>query len=157
MVDSMNSAKSRAVEALMAVLCQVSQIKLKDIDLDSHRPDLQVDILAHIDVHGHSHTLVCKVRASGRPEHVRMALKELQCHASQFSGNATPVLIAPRLSEEAKAICRESKAGFLDLEGNARLELGEVFIGKCSLPRPGGRSDSSEIDRRRTVRLESVA
>jgi len=155
-VDTANTAKSRAAEALMSVLHQVSQIKLKGIDLESPRPDLRVDILAHIDVHGQSRTLICKVRASGHPDHVRMALEEFQVDASRFDGNATRVVIAPHLSEKSKALCRESKAGFLDLEGNARLELGEVFIGKRSWPRLKSRSTASASDRE-PARLAGVA
>jgi hypothetical protein len=155
MVDSMQTARTRAADALKAVLHQVSQIKIRDIDANSPRPDLKVDILALVDVHGKSHTLVCKVRASGRPEHVRMALAEFQGDASQFSENATPVLIAPHLSEESKALCRESKAGFLDLEGNARLDLGEVFIGERSLPQARVRSDSSMTGRRRSDQIRA--
>jgi hypothetical protein len=45
----------------------------------------------------------------------------------------TPVLIAPYLSPEAQTLCKERDAGFLDLEGNARLSPGEVFIGKRSM------------------------
>jgi len=147
--DSMQAMRNTAAEALKSVLHHVSQIKVKDIDVDSPRADLKVDILAYLDVHGHSHTLVCKVTASGRPDHVRTALEEFQVHASEFSPNATPVLIAPHLSEEARALCRESKAGFLDLEGNARLELGDVFIGKRSLPQARGNSDLPVSGRRR--------
>lgn len=152
MVSSVNAVRRHAAEALKSVLRQVSQIKLKEIDLDSPRPDLKVDILAHVDIHGHSHTLMCKVRASGRPEHVRIALEEFHVQNVQFSENTIPVLIAPHFSEEAKALCRESNAGFLDLAGNARLDLGEVFIGKRSLPQARGRSvmretGSQEIDR----------
>jgi hypothetical protein len=58
-------------------------------------------------------------------------LKKLQ---ARFPGATTPVLIAPELSEEAQALCRDSNTGFLDLEGNARLYLDEVFIVKRSLP-----------------------
>ena len=140
--SSMQAMRNSAADALKSVLHHVSQVKIKDIELDSPRADLKVDILAYLDVQGHSHTLVCKVRASGRPDHVRTALQEFQGHASDFSPDATPVLIAPYFSEEARALCRESKAGFLDLEGNARLELGDVFIGKRSLPQARGSADS---------------
>jgi len=146
--SSMQAMRNSAADALKSVLHHVSQVKIKDIELDSPRADLKVDILAYLDVQGHSHTLVCKVRASGRPDHVRTALKELQGHASEIYPNATPVLIAPYLSEEARALCWESKAGFLDLEGNARLELGDVFIGKRSLPQ-ATHSPDSPISRRR--------
>jgi hypothetical protein len=128
MADSMQASKNRAADALKAVLHHMSGIKLKDIDLDSPGPDLKIDLLAHVDVYGHSHTLVCKFEASGRADHVRTALKVLQNNADGLAGNATRVFIAPRISEEAKALCGDCETGFLDLEGNARLDLGEVFI-----------------------------
>jgi len=155
MVNSVKSAKNRAAEALKAVLHQVSQVKLTRIDFDSPHPDLKVDILATLDIHGHSHTLVCKVEASGRPEHVRMALEEFQDNASRLEGNPTLVFIAPHISEEARALCGQRKTGFLDLEGNARLNIGEVFIGKRSLPQSRARSASSAA--RKSERLEGAA
>ncbi len=145
MVDSMKSAKSRAAEALNAVLHQVSQIKVKDIDIGVPRPYLKIDIVAHLDVHGHSHTLVCKVEASGRPEHVRMALDQMRDRAGELDGKSTLVFIAPSVSEEAQALCRENQAGFLDLEGNARIDLGEVFIGKRSWPQRPVRSAPASV------------
>ena len=140
-VDSAQVAKNRAADALRAVLHHVSAIKLKEIDMDSLGPDLKVDILAHVDVYGHSHTLVCKVEASGRPDHVRTALGVLRSHADELAGNTTPIFIAPHMSEEAKALCWKSNTGFLDLEGNARLDIGEVFIVERTLrqPRRSGR------------------
>jgi hypothetical protein len=126
MVNSMQTARSRAAEALKSVLRQVSQVRIQDISLPD--PDLKIDIVAHVDVHGHRRTLVCSVKASGRPEHILIALEELRSLAGQFDGDALPVIIAPHLSEEAKALCGERRAGFLDLTGNARLDLGEVFI-----------------------------
>jgi hypothetical protein len=156
MVDSVYAAKNRAAEALQTVLEQVSQIKLRNIDIDSPGPDLNIDILANVDVHGHSHTLVCKVEASGRPEHVRTALDALRSHADGLEGNATLVFITPRMTEEAKALCWENKTGFLDLEGNARLDLGEVFIVKRTL-RQSRRSSSSSMSGRENEVLAGVA
>jgi len=123
----------RATEALKALLEQVSAIKLKEMQRQSPPRGQAMEILAHIDVFGHSHTLACKVNLDTRPGKVRDSLRKLQDSAAHFAGKATPVLIAPYLSPEAQALCKESQAGFLDLEGNARLSLGEVFIGKRSL------------------------
>jgi hypothetical protein len=156
MVDSMQTAKSRAADALKAVLHQISQIKVSGIDIDSPRPDLKIDILAHLEVLGHNHTLVCKVEASGRPEHVRVALDELRGRHDTLDGNTTVVFIAPRVSEEAQALCRECRAGFLDLEGNARIDLGEVFIVKRTLP-PLARKLPVSISRRVEAQLAGVA
>lgn len=157
MVSSMNAVTHRAAEALTSVLHGVSQVKIKAMDLETPRADLKVDILAHVDVHGHSHTLMCKVRASGRPDHVRMALQEFQVNAGQFAANATPVLIAPHFSEESQALCRACKAGFLDLEGNARLDLGDVFIGKRSLPHARKRAAVPQIGVRGVERIAGAA
>jgi hypothetical protein len=115
----------RAPEALRSLLGQVSVIKLLDI-----RSDAKGAVLAHVDVLGHSHTLACEVRASARPENLRSELSRLLHDTAHHNGTVIPVLIAPYLSPEAQAVCKESHAGFLDLEGNARLAVGEVFIGK---------------------------
>jgi hypothetical protein len=132
-VDSEKSAKSRAVDALKAALHQVSTIKLRSIEFDLPDPDLNIDFQAHVDVWGHCHLLVCKFEDSGHPVHIRAAIRELQESADRLAGNATKVLIAPRVSAQAQALCEESRTGFLDLDGNARLSLGEAFIVKRRL------------------------
>jgi len=133
-IHSAQSKKSLAAEALRETLRQVSAIKLKGIDFDAPNRERRIDILAHIDVHGRSHMLVCTVNASDQAGHVRTALDDLQSHVAQIAGNATPVLIVPRISDGAQALCAQSKAGIVDLEGNARIDVDEVFIGIRSLP-----------------------
>ena len=127
----------RAAEALRALLGQVSAIKLKEMKHESRGRGCPAEVMArieaHIDIYGHSHTLACEVKASADPGNLRDALRELWQSAAHLDRHATPVLIAPYLSPEAQALCNESHAGFVDLEGNARLALGEVFIGKRSL------------------------
>lgn len=123
----------RAAEALKSLLEQVSAVKLKDIKREPPARGRASEILAHIDIHGHSHTLACEINADTRPSKVRASLRKLQDCAAHLPGETTPVLIAPYLSPEAQALCKESHAGFLDLQGNARLSLGEVFIGKRSV------------------------
>jgi hypothetical protein len=123
----------RAAAALKAVLAEVSTIKVREI---RQTPETGRDrgMTAYVDVVGHRHTLAIGVPCDGQPSHVRSALDELRQGAAHLPGGATPVIIAPYLSPEAQALCKESKAGFLDLEGNARLALGEVFIVKRTLP-----------------------
>lgn len=125
----MDDLELRAIEALRALLGQVSVIKLKEIRREPHGP-----MLARVDVLGHSHTLACDIEPNGQPDTLRAHLRELHDGTRQYDGAAaTPVLIAPYLSPEAQAVCKECDAGFLDLQGNARLALGEFFIGKRAL------------------------
>ncbi len=124
-----------AVEALTALLKQVSAIKLNDVNAESTDSGQEIDILAHIDVLGHSHALACKVNDGG-PHQVRKALEELDSDIACIagSGNMTPVIIVPHLSPEVQALCWERKTGCLDLEGNGRLLVEEVFIFSRFLP-----------------------
>lgn len=129
-----SALQTRAAEALKVLLGQVSGVKVKEM---THRwlvPGRTPGILVCVDVFGHSYTLACEVKPNGDPRLLRTALRNLHHNAAQRASDATPVLIAPFLSPEAQALCKENHAGFLDLEGNARLSVGELFIGMRSLP-----------------------
>jgi hypothetical protein len=156
-IDRIQTTHDLAVEALKAVLHQVSAIKLKNIDSDSAEPKSKADFVAHVDVYGHSHTLICMMMSGDEPQSDREALAEFCDHALQFCDNATPVVIAPRFSEDALALCRENKAGLLDLDGNARIDLGEVFIARQLLPQvtahPPRVSAAHTVHRNLTQRL----
>ncbi|HEV2133828.1 MAG TPA: hypothetical protein VGR47_06155 [Terracidiphilus sp.] len=130
-----NELGTRAKEALTAVLHQVSTIEMKGMEAKAPEASRQMDFVVHIGVLGRDHTLNCKVTTSGEARAVRKALRELQEETAHLPGDTTPVFIAPSLSAESRALCIETKTGFVDLEDNARLVLGEVFIGKRSLPR----------------------
>lgn len=118
----------RAIDALRALLGQVSVIKIKEIRRTPKGP-----MVACLEVLGHKHLLACEIEVNTRPESLSSALDELCKDAAECAGAATPLLIAPYLSPEAQALCKERSASYLDLEGNARLAVGEVFIGKRSL------------------------
>jgi hypothetical protein len=128
-----NEVQERAAEALKLALSQVSTIKLKEI---RHAPAAQPSsggFVAHVDVLGHSHFLACEVESSWQLVDLEKQVEELRESAARFAPGATPVFIAPYLSPEAQAICKARASGFLDLEGNARIAVGEVFIGKRSM------------------------
>jgi len=128
------SLEIQAVEAIKELLQQVSAIKLRDIKLMLPDSAGESDILVHINVYGHDHMLVCKVKASGDLRPVRTALRKLGEPAGHIAGDIPPLLFAPHLSAEAQALCRERNAGFLDLQGNARIVMDEVFFAKRSVP-----------------------
>jgi hypothetical protein len=147
--DARDYSGKHAVDALKAIIGQVSAFKLKEIQHESTGPHREIDILAHIDVYGRSHTLACKVTTGEQAHQIRPALRELRRAVTRLSGNAMPVLIAPHLSPEARMLCWENEVGFLDLEGNAYLVSGEAFIAKNSLPHhdPQPVSALSDCDR----------
>ncbi|VTU45489.1 hypothetical protein SRS16P2_00173 (plasmid) [Variovorax sp. SRS16] len=134
--DSMKNVERQAANALRLLLEQVSAIQLLDIEHETLKQDSGVDIVAHIDVSGRRHALVCEVKSSGQPRHVRMALLQLRNYVAHQAKDATPVFIAPYLTPEAQALCREQDVGFMDLEGNARLVFDGIFIERQVASKP---------------------
>jgi hypothetical protein len=120
--------EARAAEALGALLHQVSSIKTRDISFQPVRR--KSDILASIDVLGRMHKLVCNV---AEPEDVKKALDKLRTCADGRKEGATPVLITRHASPQTRDLCEKSRVGFIDLDGNARIEVDEVFIGRRSV------------------------
>ncbi|MFP5236908.1 MAG: hypothetical protein ACLGSD_13485 [Acidobacteriota bacterium] len=125
-----NEMEARAAEALGALLHQVSSIKTRDIKFQPlHRKS---DILADIDVLGRKHKLVCNI-ADGQPDDIKKALDKLRTCADGKKDGATPVLITRQATPQTREMCAKSRVGFIDLEGNARIEVDEIFIGKRSV------------------------
>jgi len=120
------------MEALRQTLSQISVVKIKEIKAESDQDRGDRTIVAHVEIYGHMHKLICKLVRSCSPIELQRTFLELRRLHAHFPGEATPVLIAPMLTEEGQALCRDSNTGFLDLEGNARIYLDEVFIVKRS-------------------------
>jgi len=131
--DSKIAMRQRAEEALKLLLSEVSTIRLKEISYPLPAERSRARFVAHVEVLGRSHALACEAGTSYDPASLRKALDELRRAAAQYSIHAAPLLIAPYLPPEAQAICKECRAGFLDFEGNARIAVGEIFIGKRRL------------------------
>ena len=125
-----NEMEARAAEALGALLHQVSSIKTRDIKFQPVRR--KSDILADIDVLGRKHKLVCNI-ADGQPDDIKKALDKLRTCADGKKEGATPVLITRQATAQTREMCAKSRVGFIDLEGNARIEVDEIFIGKRSV------------------------
>jgi hypothetical protein len=128
-----DSLTARAAEALRIVLGEVSSFKLMELQCVTQGSGGAAEILALVDVFGRSHTLTCAVKAQGNQRQLMTALRNLRDGTAHRDRESTIVMIAPYLSPEAQAFCKESDAGFLDLEGNARIAVGEVFISKRTM------------------------
>ena len=139
--------ETNALAALKAVLHQVSTIELKAI-VEKKTPDLsrQTEFEVRIGVLGQEHTLTCKVTPSCEMRAVRKALREFQDDAARFPGNTIPVFIAPYVSQEARELCIRSRTSFVDLDENARLVVGDVFIAKRSLALGAQRAPAMPVE-----------
>jgi hypothetical protein len=134
--QSMKELENQAAGALEALIAQVPAIRLDGVKIEARAGDRVVDILAYINVSDHPHVLVCELKSSGQPRNVRAALLQLGSYAAHFGDGAIPIFIAPYLSPEAQAVCRDNGVGFLDLEGNARIAFDNVFIERLVSTKP---------------------
>jgi len=134
MHDARNELVTRAAAALTAALAEVSTVKVKEIRHEAAKAGRDSSLMVHVDVFGRRHILACAIQSDGQPQSLIPALEELCARATQRAEDSMPIVIAPYLSPEAQMLCKESHMGFVDLEGNARLALGEVFIVKRTLP-----------------------
>ncbi|GAA4333767.1 hypothetical protein GCM10023144_25380 [Pigmentiphaga soli] len=128
--------EGQAAEMLHRILEHIPSIERLEIRRPSTAGERSIDLVAHIDIFGRRHTLVAEVKASGQPRQVRPALLMLKDYAARQAETVTPVFIAPYLSAEAQALCREYDVAFLDLEGNARLAFGTFFIARQVASKP---------------------
>ena len=134
MQEQAEAKRMRAIEALKSVLTRVSGVKLKNID--ARELESVIDIIAQVEVYGRVHTLACMLVSNDEPQQARESILDFCGRTLNVENNATPVLIAQRLSTDLQQLGRETKAGVLDLEGNARIELGEAFIACQQVSRP---------------------
>jgi hypothetical protein len=133
--ESLKSIEVQAVEALRSLFDDVPSVDIERIDIEANG-DRGIDILARVKAFGRPHLLACEVKMSGQPRYVRSAVLQLQHAMKMAPEDAIPVFIAPFLSLESQALCREEKIGYLDLEGNCRLVFDGVFIERQVPTRP---------------------
>lgn len=128
--------QNQAADTLRALFDDIPPVEVEQIELEPVIPDRGIDILARVRAFGRPHLLACEVKASGQPRHARSAVTQLRHAIRRLREDATPVFIAPFLSPESRALCREEEVGFLDLEGNCRLAFDGVFIERQVPTRP---------------------
>ena len=113
-----------AVVALQAFLAGLPRTHVDFIKLVGEVET--VDIRAEFRLDQKPVRLFCEVKSSGQPRFVRAALDQLA--RIERDPDSVAMVIAPYLSEQSRALCREDGAGYLDFEGNALLSAGSVHI-----------------------------
>jgi len=132
----MKEAEVRAGQALRGLLEKIPILQIEDIEAEAVPGDWKPDLIARLIVDGRQHLLICEYKSNGQPRYARSALLELRNYVAQRAPEATPVFIAPYISPAVRQLCEEKGVGYLDLEGNARIAFGGVFIERSVADRP---------------------
>jgi hypothetical protein len=134
--SSMKEAEARAGEALLGLLQKIPILQVEGIDAKGMSNDWEPDLIARLLVDGRPHELICEYKSNGQPRYARSALLELRNYVAQRAPQATPVFIAPYISSSVRRLCEDMGVGYLDLEGNARIAFGGVFIERVVADKP---------------------
>jgi hypothetical protein len=132
----MKEDEARAGEALRRLLENVPILQIEGIEAEVAADDWQPDLIARLLVDGRQHMLICEFKSNGQPRYARSALLELRDYVVQKAPYATPVFMAPYISPAVRQMCEEKGVGYLDLEGNARIAFGGVFIERMVADKP---------------------
>ena len=125
-----------AAEALQRTLGGVPAITALGLHPQGAEGDETFDILVHLQAAGQPRLLVCEVKSNGQPRYVRAALHKLRNYVTHAAQGAIPVFVAPYLSPNAQALCREEGVGYIDLEGNVHLSFDGIYIERQVATRP---------------------
>jgi hypothetical protein len=129
-------AEARAYEALRRLLEKIPILQVEGIEAEAVSGDWEPDLIARLLVDGRPHRLICEYKSNGQPRHARSAILELRNYVAHRAPQATPVFIAPYISPAVRQLCEEKNVGYLDLEGNARIVFGGVFIERVVADKP---------------------
>jgi len=132
----MKEAEARAGEALRGLLEKIPILQVEGIDVEAVSGDWEPDLIARLLVDGRPHQLICEYKSNGQPRYARSALLELRNYVVHRAPHATPIFIAPYISLAVRQLCEEKGVGYLDLEGNARIAFGGVFIERVVADKP---------------------
>lgn len=134
----MKKAEGHAGEALRRLLEKIPILQIEGIEAEAVSGDWEPDLIARLMVDGRQHQLICEYRSNGQPRYARSALLELRHYVTKRAPQATPVFIAPYISPAVRQLCEEEGVAYLDLEGNARIAFGGVFIERMVPDKPAG-------------------
>lgn len=132
----MKEPEARAGEALRALLERIPILQVEGIDAEAVSGDWEPGLIARMLVNGRQHLLVCEYKQNAQPRYARSALLQLRNYVAHQAPEATPVFIAPYISPAVGQLCEENGVGYLDLEGNARIAFGGVFIERMVASKP---------------------
>ncbi len=132
----MKVTETRAGEALRQVLEKIPIVEIEGIEYEAGSGHWKPDVVALLRVDGRQYQLICEFKSNGQPRYARAALLQLREYVALSAPEAHPVFMAPYLSPAVRQLCVEKEVGYLDLEGNARIAFGGVFIERVAADKP---------------------
>ena len=127
--NSLNKLKKEAELALKAALARVPALDERNFKVQARcNLNRNVDFELQLIYEDKTYVITVEVKSSAQPRQIRASILDLLTVGRNPNQTIVPMLIAPYLSPEARAICAEHKVSYLDMEGNCRISFDAVFI-----------------------------
>ena len=128
--------EQKAAEAMRACLEDVPSLKIKGVEMERDFKGYRADLVTTVSTPtGTTRFLVAEIKATGEPRVAREALNQLSRNWAN-QPDVVPVFIAPYISPKSAEICKQDNTGYMDLAGNCRLILDNVFVEREGRPNP---------------------
>lgn len=131
--------ETKAEQSLLTCLQDIPFLKV--LSIERSVVNNGVDFLVHIDSAGEKTSLAIEVKNNGQPRIARAAIDHLYRFKSLLP-KAHPVFIAPYISPETAALCRQEKVNYLDLANNCHISFDRTYIHREGYPNPFKQSRS---------------
>jgi hypothetical protein len=126
--------KNKAQEALLECLTEVPFLTVKERITqapESERPD----ILMLLKVDDQEQILLIEMKNNGQPRYARQVVNQILRYQDRYP-KAYGIFMAPYISPQSEAICREANVGFVDLAGNCHISFQTIYIYQTGKPNP---------------------
>ena len=128
LADSVKALEQKGAAELERLLKRIPHLQLKSFKTHTMDQAERFDLEVKLTLDGVQHMLIVEMKTSGQPRYAREAILQLKSSASHSQPPATPILIAPFLTPATRDLCTQEGISYVDLEGNARLAFGSVYI-----------------------------
>lgn len=125
-----------AEKALRNLLGEIPGVSIARITHEPHVEDATIDILVEASTGSGPLRLAVEVKSNGQPRLIKDAINQLRHYLKDSPNSATPIVMAPFLSEQSRAICTQEKVGYIDFHGNARVVSNTIYIDRQVPGRP---------------------
>lgn len=132
--------QSLAAQLILACLAEVPFLRPKIQRIPAktdYCPDMVVDVFGK---DKKKNTLLVEAKSNGQPRIIRDAIAQLAMCKDKYL-NTYGIIIAPYISGESAAICKNAGVGYLDLKGNCYLAFDSVYIERTGIPNDSERRD----------------
>jgi len=129
-IDNYASDVIRALQDCLEEVPFLHSIEVSKVD-----NEIGPDFLLEVRIQDRSLTILAECKNSGQPRLARQAAYQIRDWLVKYRG-AYGVFIAPYISPQSAAVCKEVGIGYFDLAGNCLLSFETIYVHREGKPNP---------------------